>query len=76
MRDPTVRFNVGVRIPVGEPGDDDQKRDRDAETGSDLAFDRRVCFGGFDRDSPSDLQNLLTPPGGPPAPRQTKEREG
>jgi hypothetical protein len=39
VRDPTVRFNVGVRIPVGEPGDDDQKRDRDAEADGDLAFD-------------------------------------
>jgi hypothetical protein len=39
VRDPLVRFNVGMRIPVGEPGDDDQKRDRDAEAGGDLAFD-------------------------------------
>jgi hypothetical protein len=37
--DPLVRFNVGMRIPVGEPGDDDQKRDRDAEAGGNLAFD-------------------------------------
>jgi hypothetical protein len=34
-----VRFNVGVRIPVGDSRDDDQKRDRDAEAGGDLAFD-------------------------------------
>lgn len=39
VRDPLVRFNIRVRIPVGEPGDDDQKRDRDAEAGRDLAFD-------------------------------------
>jgi len=28
-----------MRIPVGEPGDDDQKRDRGAEASRDLAFD-------------------------------------
>ena len=39
VRDPLVRFNVGVRIPVGEPGDKDQKSDRGAEAGGDLAFD-------------------------------------
>ena len=39
VRDPLVCFNVAVRIPVGESGDDDQKRDRDTEAGGDLAYD-------------------------------------
>jgi hypothetical protein len=39
MRYPPVRLNVVVRVPVGEPGYDDQKGDRDAEAGGDLAFD-------------------------------------
>jgi len=28
-----------MRIPVGEPGDDDQKPDRGAEASRELAFD-------------------------------------
>ena len=39
VRNPMVRFNVAMRVPVGEPGDDDQKGDRDAEAGGDLGFD-------------------------------------
>jgi len=39
VRNPFVRFDVAGRVPVGDRGDDDQNRNRDAEAGRDLLLD-------------------------------------